>query len=73
MSEKAIPFSEIKSVKQLFEEPEVQSMGITEKVETTKYATKDSSYLEFPRNPIHYSKSETAEMAEPPLLGEHTS
>jgi crotonobetainyl-CoA:carnitine CoA-transferase CaiB-like acyl-CoA transferase len=28
--------------------------------------------LEFPKNPVHYSKSELSELKEPPLLGEHT-
>ena len=32
MTARAIPFSEIKSVKQLFEDPEIQQMHLTERV-----------------------------------------
>ncbi|TNV78205.1 hypothetical protein FGO68_gene10343 [Halteria grandinella] len=72
MTEKAIPFSEIKSVKQLLEEPEIASMGMTGRVNTDKYATNERQYLEYPKNPLHFSRSELSELKEPPLLGENT-
>lgn len=70
MTAKTIPFSEIKSVKQLFEGPEIQSMNLTQKVETSKFG--EEGFLEFPNNPVTYSKNELAKFQEPPLLGEHT-
>ena len=60
MTARAIPFSEIKSVKQLFDDPEVQAMGMTEKVSTKKYAEGDRKHLEYPRNPVRYSRNELA-------------
>ena len=69
MTARAIPFSEIKSVKQLFEDPEIQQMHLTERVESQKFS---KEYLEYPKNPVRYSKTELAEFKEPPLLGEDT-
>jgi len=45
-------------------------MGITQKVETKKYSDEKRQYLEYPRNPVRYSRSECVEITEPPLLGE---
>ena len=73
MTARAIPFSEIKSVKQLFEEPEIQEMHLTERVESQKYAQEGGrEYLEYPKNPVRYSKTELVDFKEPPLLGEDT-
>ena len=49
--EAGVPFSPINSIKQLFEQPEVQSMNLTDKVTAPQYGTKD---LEFPRFPIRF-------------------
>ena len=74
MAKLSIPFSEILSVKQLFEQPEVVSgMNLTTKITSQKYqGDRENKELEFPRNPIHYSKSSVADVSEPPLLGEDT-
>lgn len=48
-------------------------MGITEKIKSAKYSNGDQNeFLEFPKNPIHYSACENVDIKEPPLLGEHT-
>ncbi len=70
MAVKGIPFSEIKSAAQLLQDPEIEGMGITQKVETKKYSDEKRQYLEYPRNPVRYSRSECAEITDPPLLGE---
>jgi crotonobetainyl-CoA:carnitine CoA-transferase CaiB-like acyl-CoA transferase len=72
MTARSIPFSEIKSVKQLFEEPEIQQMQLTERVESKKFAKEGKEYLEYPKNPLRYSKNELVDFKEPPLLGEDT-
>ena len=48
-------------------------MGLTGRVETTKYAGGGRSHIEYPRNPVRYSKMEVAEMREPPGLGEDSN
>lgn len=47
-------------------------MDLTNQVFSEKYEGLDKDFLEFPKNPIHYSKSASADPFEPPLLGEHT-
>ena len=48
-------------------------MGITSRVESEKYKSNDGKgYLEYPRNPVKYSRSELVKMSEPPFLGEQT-
>ena len=64
-----VPFSPINSIKQLFEQPEVQSMNLTGKITAPQYGSKD---LEFPRFPIRFDHLKNAEMEAPPLLGEHS-
>ena len=48
-------------------------MNLTTKITSQKYqGDRENKELEFPRNPIHYSKSSVADVSEPPLLGEDT-
>ncbi len=47
-------------------------MGITQKIATDKYANENQRHLEYPKNPVKYSKNELDAMKEPPLLGENT-
>ena len=68
MTKVSIPFSEILSVKQLLEDPEVSKMNLTQSVASDKY----QGELKFPKPPVHFSKSSSPVLTEPPLLGEHT-
>eukprot|EP00347_Sterkiella_histriomuscorum_P001924 403370146 len=69
MTNRGIPFSEIHSVKSLFEQAEIQSMNLNQSIHSDKYG---NSQLHFSKNPLHFEKLANAEMQEPPLLGEHT-
>lgn len=68
MTRLQIPFSEILSVKQLMEEPEVSKMSLVETIQSERY----QGELKFPKSPVHYSRTPVAKQQEPPLLGEHT-
>ena len=68
MTARGIPFSEINSIKELFDKPEIQGMPLTQTIHSEKY----EGPLTFSKNPIQSSANEHADFTEPPLLGENT-
>ena len=68
MGRRGIPFSEIYSVKELFEQPDMQQLDLNETISSEKYG----GDLAFSKFPISFEKNLNAELTEPPLLGEHT-
>jgi crotonobetainyl-CoA:carnitine CoA-transferase CaiB-like acyl-CoA transferase len=66
----SIPFSEINSIKSLFENPIIKGMEdqLLGSVQSTNY----DKELRFVKNPIRYEKMRNVEPGDSPVLGEHT-
>ena len=69
MTSHGIPFSQINSIKQLFEVPQVQAMQLIAEISSKTY---EGPKLQFPKFPVRFSDLRHAEMVNPPLLGEHS-